>query len=149
MGEEKKKSGENVRARALKERLGKFGRSLKSARNTVKVELREPKKAAQKKPFSAMFAKKQLPQTPTALFNKLPLDAQTTETYDIVSPFSKVTIASLKELGGGKAYYIDEIEPAENEIEPLRTLLEIISKELEPPKNGVDPKSHVEAEARR
>lgn len=146
MSNEKKKSSGNVR---LKERLIKVGRSLKSVRNTVKVELREPKKTAQKKPFSGMFAKKRLPQTPTAFFNKLPLDAQTTEIYDIASPFSKVTIASLKELGGGKAYYIDEIEPAENEKEPLHILLEIISKELEPPKNGVDPKSHVEAEARR
>ena len=115
----------------------------------LKVERREPEKTPQKKLFSGLFAKKQLPQTPTAFFNKLPLEAQTIETYDIVSPFSKVTIASLKELGGGKAYYIDEIEPAENEKEPLRILLEIISKEMEPPKKGIDSKSHVEAEARR
>ena len=76
----------------------------------------ESEKTTQKKLFSGLFAKKPLPdQTPTAFFNKLPLNAQTTEIYDIVSPFSKVTIASLKELGGGKAYYIEEIEPTENE----------------------------------
>jgi flagellar protein FlaI len=113
------------------------------------VERRESEKNARKKLFSSLFAKKQLPQSPTALFNKLPLDAQTTETYDIAYPFSKVTIASMKELGGGKAYFINELEPTENEKEPLRVLLEIISKELEPPKNGIDPKSHIEAEARR
>jgi archaeal flagellar protein FlaI len=115
----------------------------------VQVEKPEPGKTVHKKLFSGLFAKTQLPQAPTAFFGKLPSDAQTTETYDIVSPFSKVIIASLKELGSGKAYYIDEVEPAENEKEPLRTLLEIISKELAPPKSGVDPKYHVEAEARR
>ena len=109
----------------------------------------ESGKTVHKNLFSGLFARKQLPQTPTALFGKLPLDALTTETYDVVSPFSKITIASLKELGSGKAYYINEVEPTEIEKEPLNALLEIISKELGPPKNGVDPKSHVESEARR
>ncbi len=115
----------------------------------VEVERPESGKTLHKKLFSGLFLKKLPPEDPTAFFGKLPLDAQTTEVYDIVSPFSKVTIASLKELGSVKAYYIDEVEATENEKEPLQTLYEIISKELAPPKNGVDPKIHVEAEARR
>lgn len=118
--------------------------------NTIsRVKKTEPRIALHKRLFSSLFVKKQLPHVPSAFFKKLPLDAQTTETYDIIAPFAKVTIASLKELGSGKAYYIDEVKPAENEKEPLQTLLEIISKELKPPKKGVDPKSHIEAEALR
>ncbi len=114
-----------------------------------RVKKTESKASFYKRMFSGLFVKKQFPHVPSAFFGKLPPDAQTTETYDIVSPFSKVTIASLKELGNGKAYYINEVKPTESETEPLQTLLEIISKELKPPKNGVDPKSHIEAEARR
>ena len=106
-------------------------------------------KKEKKKLFSGIFAKKRPYQPPAASYRKLPPDSHAVETYDITAPYSKITVASLAELGGGKAYYIDEVEPAENEKEVLRTLIDILSKELEPPKDGVDPKSHVTVEARR
>jgi len=116
---------------------------------TAEPEPSKPEKTSEKKLFSSFFAKKQIPAKTTTSFAQLPPDAETTETYDVVPPFSKITIASLKELGGGKAYFINEVQPSETEREQLQILLEIISKELEPPKNEVNPKSHIEAEARR
>jgi flagellar protein FlaI len=115
----------------------------------IRVEKRRPEKPDQKKFFRDMFAKKRLPQPPTVIFKKLPEDPQVIETYAMQSPYSKVTIASLWELGGGKAYYIEEVELTEEEKEILQKLLDIISKELEPPKTEMDPKTHVANEARR
>jgi flagellar protein FlaI len=86
---------------------------------------------------------------PTAIFNALPQTAQTIEVYPVEEAFSKITIASLPELGGGKAYFIDEIMLSEEEKTFLFTLNEMISKEIEPPKNMIDPKNHVAQEALR
>jgi len=148
MGEEKKAKRRNV---PLKERLSKFGHRLRDTR--IRVEERRPSgragKPRQKKSFKDMFTKKRSPQPPTVIFKKLPEDTQTIETYAMKSPYSKVTITSLPELGGGKAYYIEEVELTEEEKEILRKLLDIISKELEPPKTEMDPRTHVANEARR
>jgi flagellar protein FlaI len=131
----------------LKERLSKFGSRLTHAR--IQVENRRPGKLTPKKSFRDRFAKKQPPQSPTVIFKKLPQHAHKTETYAIQPPYSKVNIASLPELGGGKAYYIEEVELTQKEKEILQKLLEIISKELEPPKAEMDPRVHVANEARR
>ena len=115
----------------------------------IRVEKRTPERPDRKKSFRDLFAKKRPPQPPTVIFKKLPQDTQTIETYAMKSPYSKVTITSLPELGGGKAYYIKEVELTEEEKEILQKLLDIISKELEPPKTEMDPKTHVANEARR
>ena len=125
----------------LKQKLGLNDRRSKKTDASEKKE--------KKKLFSGIFTKKRPFQQPTAYFRKLPPDAHTVEIYDIAAPYSKITVASMAELGGGKAYYIDEVEPAENEKEVSRTLLDILSRELKPPNDGVDPKSHITAEARR
>ena len=95
------------------------------------------------------FYAKPAPPPITVTFKKLPQDAPIVETYTIESPYSKVIITSLAELGGGKAYYIEEVELADKEKLILKKLFDIISKELEPPKSGVDPKIHIEEEAQR
>lgn len=64
-------------------------------------------------------------------------------------PHSKVTIASLPELGGGYAYYIEEIALFEEEKAVYQNLLNILSKELNPLEVGTDAKTHVLNEARR
>lgn len=115
----------------------------------IRVEKRAASKLEQKRSFRVVFAKKRPLQPPTVVFKKLPQDPQVIETYAIQSPYSKVTVASLLELGGGKAYYIEEVELTEEEKEILQKLLDIISKELEPPKTEMDPKTHVANEARR
>ena len=115
----------------------------------IHVVTRRPSKPEQKRVLRGMFAKKRTVQPPTVLFKKLPEDPQVIETYEIQSPYSKVTVASLLELGGGKAYYIEEVKLTENEEETLQKLLDIISKELEPPKTETNPKVHVANEARR
>ncbi|MCW4024167.1 MAG: type II/IV secretion system ATPase subunit [Candidatus Bathyarchaeota archaeon] len=102
---------------------------------------------------SGLFLKKNKKQPlsikATAIFKELPQTAQTVEVYPVEEAFSKITIASLPELGGGKAYFIDEIRLSDEEKAFLFTLNEMISKELEPPKNMVDAKSHVAQEALR
>jgi len=113
-------------------------------------ETRRASKPERKRVSGGMFAKKRpLERAPTVLFKKLPQDPQVIETYEIQPPYSKVTVASLLELGGGKAYYIEEVELTEDEKETLQKLLDIISKELEPPKTATDPKTQVANEARR
>lgn len=86
---------------------------------------------------------------PTAFFRKLPDTARVIEKYPIEQLFSKVTVASLLELGGGKAYYIEEIELSQGEKALLSVLNDILSKELEPPKNLINPRAHVTEEALR
>jgi flagellar protein FlaI len=88
-------------------------------------------------------------ELPRATFKKLPLDAQVIETYDIEPGFSKVSIVTLQEFGGGKVYFIEEAEIVENEQEIISLLNDIISRELEPPKTGVNPKVQLEEEAKR
>jgi flagellar protein FlaI len=97
----------------------------------------------------AKFTKKPSIAPTTVIFKKLPEKPKIIETYDIQPPYSKVTIVSLPELGGGKAYYIHEVELSTFEKQILLKLFDIISKELEPPESGADLKIHIEDEARR
>jgi len=114
------------------------------------IEMRERKK--EKKHtirLKKRLTKKLTPPPPTVIFQKLPENAQNIETYPIQPPYSRVTIASLPELGGAKAYHIEEVELTDKEKETLQKLLDIISKEIEPPEKDVDPKTHIEKEAQR
>ena len=87
---------------------------------------------------------------PTAVFSRLPEDAEVIETYSIQPPYSKVTIASLPELGGGRAYFIWEAELSPEESMILQKLIDVLSVEIEPPEDEeIDPKDYVEREARR
>lgn len=96
------------------------------------------------------FTKKVAPPAPTvAVFSKIPKDAEVVDTYPVQPPYSKVTIASLPELGGGRAYFIEEVELSASERLMLQKLMDIISAEVEPPEGGVDLKAYVESEARR
>lgn len=97
----------------------------------------------------AKFTKRPSIPPTTVIFKKLPEKPQIVETYEVQPPYSKVTIVSLPELGGGKAYYIQEIELTVFEKQILLRLFDIISKELEPPESGADLKIHIEDEARR
>jgi len=108
-----------------------------------------PEKPKPKKSWKEFFTKKVAPPPPTVIFNKLPENAQVIETYLIQPPYSKVTIVSLPELGGAKAYHIEEIELADQEKEILQKLTDIISREIEPPEKDTDPKTHIENEAHR
>jgi archaeal flagellar protein FlaI len=94
------------------------------------------------------FKKKPSIALPTVIFKSMPEAAKYVETYD-VSQFSKVNIVSLPELGGGAAYYIEEAKLSEDEKAIHQKLVGILSKELEPPKEGIEPKAHVSTEAHR
>jgi flagellar protein FlaI len=101
--------------------------------------------------FSSFFKKREVaPPGPVAVFSKLPEDAEVIETYPIHPPFSKVTIASLPELGGGRAYFIEEVQLSPQEQAIFRKLMDIVSVEIEPPEQEyVDLNKYVEGEAER
>jgi len=115
----------------------------------TKVEQIEAKKPTRRSFLQKASAKKPQPQLQTVIFKKLPEGARRIEAYPLFLPYSEVTIASLPELGGGNAYYIKEPPLSRNEREIHLKLVEILSKEIEPPKAGVDAKAHVVNEARR
>jgi len=108
-----------------------------------------PQKPKLKKSLQDYFIKKVTPLPPTVTFTKLPQNAQIIETFPIQLPYSKVTIISLPELGGAKAYYVEEVELNDKEKETRQKLADIISKEIEPPEKDTDPKTHIENEAHR
>ena len=89
------------------------------------------------------------PPAQDIFFRKLPAEAKIIETYEVTPPFSKITIASLPELGGGYGYYIDEIALTDEEQKAQQLLMDILSKELEPPAAKEDSKDHISHEARR
>jgi len=110
----------------------------------------KPDKSESKPKRRRLFAKKVVLPPPTAVFSKLPEDAEIIETYPIQPPHSKVTIAALPELGGGRAYFIEETELTTEEKIILHKLLDIMSIEVEPPKEEtVDPNAYIEDEACR
>ncbi|MEM2163040.1 MAG: type II/IV secretion system ATPase subunit [Candidatus Bathyarchaeia archaeon] len=98
-----------------------------------------------------LFEKKKVTSPPeVAVFSRIPEGAEIIESYYVNPPFSKVTIASLREIGGEKAYFIEEVKLSPEEYRIYSTLLDIMSVEVEPPeKGGADIYRHVENEAIR
>ncbi|MEM3692606.1 MAG: type II/IV secretion system ATPase subunit [Candidatus Bathyarchaeia archaeon] len=86
---------------------------------------------------------------PSAIFSGLPKDATILEEYWIREPYAKVTIALIPSLGGAKAYYITEAELTPEEEYARRKLIDILSRELQPPEGEVEPKAYLIQEARR
>lgn len=117
--------------------------------NLKKAGARQTAKPTFMQSLRGLFAKKLQPETFTVIFKEAPSNGQTIETYTIHPSYSQVTIMSLPELGGGKAYFIDEVKLPEEDQQILRKLSGIISKELEPPKGDMDPVTHIGKEAER
>ncbi|MEM2103668.1 MAG: type II/IV secretion system ATPase subunit [Candidatus Bathyarchaeia archaeon] len=99
--------------------------------------------------FGRFFARKVEAAPPRVVYRRIPEDAELVEAYPIEPPFSKVAIVSLPELGGAKAYFIEEVELADSERFMLQKLMDIISREVEPSEGDVDPRVHVQQEAYR
>lgn len=129
----------------LKIRLSNIGQKLKLGKRST--DQREKPTFMQS--LRLLFEKKVQPETPTVIFKEPPSNGTITETYSIRPSYSQVTIMSLPELGGGKAYFIDEIKLPEEDKPIFRKLSDIISKEIEPPKGEVDPITHIGKEAER
>jgi archaeal flagellar protein FlaI len=96
-----------------------------------------------------IYKKKVSIETSQVIFREPPSNAKAIETYQIQPSYSQATIMSLPELGGGKAYFISEVKLSQEETQTLKKLSDIISKELEPPKNDVDPITQLDNEAKR
>ncbi len=95
------------------------------------------------------FVRRPPPEAPGVLFKELPRDALVLESYSVDHPFSRVVVAALPELGGGKAYYVEEVALSDVERQILRELSEIVMREVEPPEDYVEPEVHFEREAGR
>ncbi len=137
----------------------KIGRKSSTQQPKAEIQLVELKK--QPKPVKqasqasfmqslrAIFEKKGASESSPVIFKEPPANAEIIETYTIQPSYSQVSIVSLPELGGGKAYFINETKLTEEERQLLRRLSDIISKELEPPKTGVNALIHINSEAER
>ena len=139
-------------------KLGRKSNSKKEeerAKQTSKQKKQKPtpKKEAGKSTFMQslreMFEKKLPPETAAVIFKEAPSNAEVIETYIIQPSYSQVTILSLPELGGGKAYFISEVKLTTEENDIHRKLSDMITKELEPLKAGINPIAHIDAEAER
>ena len=120
------------------EKTNRFGFKRKSDAPKPKTKEAQPKKR-----------KGEVATAPTVLFAELPGTAKIIETYEISPQQSKITIASLPELGGGNAYYIEELPLSPAEKPFLQKLVGILSKEISPPETGVNARTHVVNEAHR
>ncbi len=156
----------NQKISNLKSRIANFKLKLRLPRIVIhtkapKAEKKEEKKATVKetkvevgKPtfmqsLRAMFAKKVVPETPVVIFKEPPSNGEIIESYAVLPSYSQVNVMSLPELGGGKAYFVDEVSLPDEERLLLRKISDIVSKEIEPPKAGVDPITHIDNEAKR
>jgi archaeal flagellar protein FlaI len=134
---------------AQKARLG-FGRRPDAAKKPPKEKTAKPPKEKLQKSHKPLFGKRSAPeQTVSAVFKTMPTGATPIESYFLQKPHSKVVIAALPEIGAGTTYFIEEPKLNPEEEASHRLLVEILSKELEPPKKEEDPKTHVSNEARR
>ena len=72
------------------------------------------------------------------------------EEYWVVEPYAKVKIVEIPELGGQKAYYVDEVQLTREERRAVDKLIDILSVELEPPASfEADVRQHIIEQARR
>lgn len=83
-------------------------------------------------------------------FSPLPNNAKIVETYDVEKPFARVVIAEVEERGRALYYFVDEVKLSEKEEESYRKLVDILSKELLPPKEQTqNAKNYVLSEVDR
>ncbi|MEM2292100.1 MAG: ATPase, T2SS/T4P/T4SS family [Nitrososphaerota archaeon] len=100
--------------------------------------------------LSRLFARREEPPPPKVIFKKVPENAELVDVYPVEPPFSKVLIVSLPELGGGKAYFVEEVGLSQDEQGILRRLIDILTREIEPPQSEeFDPRAHIQMEAYR
>ncbi|MEM1848831.1 MAG: protein kinase, partial [Thermofilaceae archaeon] len=60
-------------------------------------------------------------------------DYRIVEEYWVTEPYAKVKIVEIPELGGQKAYYVEEVQLTREERKAVDKLIDILSVELEPP----------------
>lgn len=114
----------------------------------TKLKIKRPLKTK----LSGRFLKgkrRPLPKKPTVALSQLPPNSRVIERYYTQKPYARAVILSKPELGGAKAYHLEEVELSAKERDTLTRLVDILGKELEPPKEDVNPKSYVLNEARR
>ncbi|MGA3111736.1 MAG: type II/IV secretion system ATPase subunit [Candidatus Bathyarchaeia archaeon] len=158
MSEEEKSKEEKRSSKGLRSLFELRRKSATSASAKKELALRakisnQKKSKKAENPNSSKFAKvllkEKTPENPAVTFKNLSEGTRIVEKYAIEEPYSNIQIVQPPELGGGKAYYIEEVELEENEKLVLVKLFDIISKEIEPSKNVKNQIEQMSNEARR
>ncbi|HEY4699784.1 MAG TPA: type II/IV secretion system ATPase subunit [Nitrososphaerales archaeon] len=133
-----------VEPEAKKEESGKADSVDDSSKTDSAIE------PSKKKGFSLFSKKPEVTAKPTVFLHPVPEDAEIINSYWVNEPYAKICIVSVPSLGGALAYYIVEAQLADFERIAFAKLLDILSKELQPPKTTeIDAKLHVIQEAKR
>ncbi|MEM3369172.1 MAG: type II/IV secretion system ATPase subunit [Thermoproteota archaeon] len=116
-----------------------------------KKEATEPgKKEEEKREEKKEQKKKKVVKINPFQFSPLPSNAKIVETYEIEKPFARVVIAEVEERGRALYYFVDEAKLDDKEEESYKKLVDILSKELLPPKEQTqDAKIYVLSEVDR
>ncbi|MBO3801593.1 MAG: type II/IV secretion system ATPase subunit [Thermoproteota archaeon] len=116
-----------------------------------KKEATEPgKKEEEKREEKKEQKKKKVVKINPFQFSPLPSNAKIVETYEIEKPFARVVIAEVEERGRAIYYFVDEVKLDDKEEESYKKLVDILSKELLPPKEQTqDTKIYVLSEVDR
>lgn len=77
------------------------------------------------------------------IIGKVKDDYKIVDEYGILEPYARVRVVKSRELGEGLHYYAEESELDEEEFEAFDKIKGILSRELEPPEEEVDPKEYV------
>ncbi len=86
----------------------------------------------------------------SVVLQPIPQDAHLVDSYWVKEPYAKISVITLASLGGAHAYYVEELQLSGAEKTAFAKLLDILSKELQPPKSSEqDAKAHVIEETRR
>jgi len=80
--------------------------------------------------------KEKKPELPAVVVSPMPPEHDVVEEYWIKEPFAKVVIGQPPEKGVSPRYYVEEVTLTENETKAYTKILDILSKELDPPEIG-------------
>ncbi|MEM2678406.1 MAG: type II/IV secretion system ATPase subunit, partial [Thermofilaceae archaeon] len=116
----------------------------------------EPQRAAAKAKKRKVKKEKKAEEIPGLVLEQgiefLPVkdEYKIVEEYWVTEPYAKVNIVEIPELGGQKAYYVEEVQLTREERRAVDKLIDILSVELEPPASfDVDLKQHILDQARK
>ncbi len=117
----------------------------------VKEGTRSPvKETEEKKGLLPFTGRKKEEDVIESIIDPLPPNINPVDSYWIEEPYARVFMMPIPRKGGELGYFVDEVRLNEKEREAFKKLTNILSKELQPPKDmSVDAKAYVVSEANR
>jgi len=112
--------------------------------------LRRESSKGEKTRQKVRLAQKEGEEEEGVVFLPVKEDYRVIDEYWVIEPFAKVKIVEIPELGGQRAYFVEEVRLTPQERKAVKKLIDILSVELEPPASfDVELREHVINEARR